>query len=97
MRFSRKGFKAFLESKKPRQSVGDPHHSDKCPLCKYLQAQGAHGARMGIFHRTMGSTTIGRENPAWARQFQLNAMKHTAPLKRSSMSAAAALKVLENV
>lgn len=36
MRLTRKGFRAWLESKRPREIVGEPAETDMCPLANFI-------------------------------------------------------------
>ena len=73
MRFSKRAFKAWLESKVGR-SVGNPTNRHYCPLCEFLRAQGAEDVIMMPSYRQVDGK--GTDNPIWARKFQHNAMNH---------------------
>lgn len=94
-KFSKSGFIKFLESVGPRKSVGDPNDSNDCPLCRYLKQQGAFYVSMGIRSRSVNDTTVRTQNPQWAKDFQEEAIKRREGSNRRSMTAGAALKVLE--
>lgn len=68
MRFSKKAFQEWLESKTNLTRVGRPEHVFKCPLCEFLKAQGAKSVYMTFDFRTVDK--VHTENPMWARKFQ---------------------------
>lgn len=72
MKFSKKAFKAWLESKTRQKVVGRPEHILRCPLCEFLKEQGAKRVIMHIDYRRVDGRQM-VANPQWAQKFQIDA------------------------
>ncbi len=68
MKFTKKAFTEWLNSKRDRESVGYPEDIRKCPLCEFLKSQGAESVSMRIHGRTVNG--VWHSNPRWATLFQ---------------------------
>lgn len=68
MKFTKKAFAEWLDSKRDRAIAGNPQDRLRCPLCSFLKSQGAKVVNMSFETRVVDGRVY--SNPKWAEAFQ---------------------------
>lgn len=92
MKFTKKAFRTWLESKKSRAPVGKPEDRRHCPLCEFLKSQGASDITMDFTNRIVNK--MHSINPLWAQKFQIAACDFVNPDTSRGITAKRALLLL---
>ena len=92
MKFTKKAFRVWLESKPSRAQVGQPEDRRHCPLCEFLKSQGASGISMDFRDRVVNGKLS--TNPLWAQNFQYATCDFVSPDTSRSITAKRALSFL---
>lgn len=92
MKFSKRAFTEWLESKTALTRVGKPEDTGNCPLCEFMRDQGAKRVLTFIARREIDGKSY--PNPEWARKFQLAACEFVKTDTERQITAKRALSFL---
>ena len=96
MKFTKKAFSEWLDSKGDRQLVGKPEHPNACPLCEFLWDQEIIFAWVDLDNWRVGGGAL-RKIPLWAKKFQEAACAHVGLEVEKKITAGTAKKLLAQV